>query len=429
MGVVVEPTVPREDQDAAVWAVLVSDDLNVRNRFQELLEHPESPLRLALALDSPFAGIGDAEIQGIRRTAPGLVIVDLAPDPVGGVLFVQQLREKTGLNVVVSVGPGIARDLLLGAMHSGVLGVLTAPFEPAVALDTLRKALARADEPRVRPREEGEAVVLALLGAKGGVGTTTLATNLAVEIRRLTGGRTLLMDLDLQQGEMGLLLNMEPRFSLLDLLRNYEDTVAEMLASTIEHHEPSGIDLLSAPLNASAFQSEEVERVDADLLRTVLAFLRKHYDYIVMDQPRSFSPELKPVLDEVDEKFLIITPDLQALRNLARTLPRDGEGLRTPGPVPTRLVVNRYPPNHIISLRQIRETVGLDVYHVLAADFASLSRAVRAGTPAVLDDRSEYARDVRKLAARIIGDDEPSLVGVGGRGFLEGILDAVRKPR
>jgi len=425
----VEPTVSPDAQDSTVWAVLVSDDLNVRNHLQAILDRPDSPLRLALAVDSPFGGIGEAEIQGIRRTAPGLVIVDLAPDPVGGVLFVQQLRDKTGLNVVVSVGPGIARDLLLGAMQSGVLGVLTTPFEPDEVLDALGKALARADEPRPRPREEGEALVLALLGAKGGVGTTTLATNLAVEIRRLTGGRTLLMDLDLQQGEMGILLNMDPRFSLLDLLRNYEDGVAEMLASTIEHHDPTGIDLLSAPLNASAFQSEEVERVDADLLRTVLAFLREHYDYIIMDQPRSFSPELKPVLDEVDEKFLVITPDLQALRNLARTLPRDGAGLRTPGPVPTRLVVNRYPPNHIISLRQIRETLGMDVHHVLAADFASLARAVRAGTPVVLDPRSDYARDVGKLAARIVGAGEPSLAGVGGRGFLEGILDAVRKPR
>jgi pilus assembly protein CpaE len=219
---------------------------------------------------------------------------------------------------------------------------------------------------------------VALIGAKGGVGTTTLATNLAVEIRRLTGKRTLLMDLDLQQGEMGILLGMDPKFSLLDLLRNYQEVVSDMLASCIEHHEGTGIDLLSAPLNASAFQSEEVARVDADLLRKVLAFLREQYDFVVIDQPRSFSPELKPVLDEVDEKYLVINPDLQALRNLARTLPRVGEKLSTPGPVPTRLVVNRYPPHHIISLKQIRDTVGLEVYHVLAADFAHLDRSSRA---------------------------------------------------
>jgi pilus assembly protein CpaE len=424
----VESTAPQDAPDNTIWAVLVSDDPQFRSQLQGILDHADSPVRLAMALDSPFRGIGDAEMHEIERAKPALVIVDLAPDPAAGVDFVQRLRHGTGLNVVLSVGPGIARDLLLGAMQTGILGVLTTPLEAPVVHHTLEKALARAVEPRPRPREEGEALVLALVGAKGGVGTTTLATNLAVEIRRITGGRTLLMDLDLQQGEMALLLDMDPKFSLLDLLRNYEEVVAEMLASCIEHHEPTGIDLLSAPLNASAFQSEEVARVDADLLRKVLVFLRAHYDYIVMDQPRSFSPELRPVLDEVDEKFLVITPDLQALRNLARTLPRMGEKFYTPGPVPTRLVVNRYPPHHMISLKQIRETVGLEVYHVLAADFAHLDRSIRAGKPAVLDSSSEFARDVQKLAARIV-DPADDGSGAGGRGFFEGILDAVRKGR
>ncbi len=424
-----ESTAPDNGQGSTPWAVLVSDDLAFRSELRTLLEHPGSPVRLALAIDSPFRGIGDAEVQEIQRTDPKLVIVDLAPDPAGGVDFVQRLRERTGANVVVSTGLGIARDLLLGAMQSGVLGVLTTPLDPETVHETLSRALARADEPQPRKREEGEAFVLALFGAKGGVGTTTLATNLAVEIRRVTGKRTLLMDLDLQQGEMALLLDMDPKFSLLDLLRNYQDVVADMLASCIEHHEPTGIDLLSAPLNASALQTEEVARVDADLLRKVLAFLRKQYDYIILDQPRSFPPDLRPVLDEVDEKYLVITPDLQALRNLARTLPRIGDRLQTPGPVPTRLVVNRYPPNHIITLKQIRETVGLDVYHVLGADFAHLDRAIRSGKPAVLDSGSEFSRDLQKLAARFLAEDGAEVPAGLGRGFFEGLLDAVRRPR
>jgi DNA-binding response OmpR family regulator len=112
---------PSTDQDVT-WAVLVSDDPEFRGTFQKILEHPASPVRLALAIDSPFRGIGEAETHEIRRTNPGLVIVDLAPDPAAGVDFVQRLREATGVNVVVSVGLGIARDLLLGAMQSGVLG-------------------------------------------------------------------------------------------------------------------------------------------------------------------------------------------------------------------------------------------------------------------------------------------------------------------
>ena len=425
-----ESTAPRHDsREGPRWAVLVSTDASFRNRLREILEHPSSPVQLAMALDSPFPGIGDAEMQQIERTEPALVVVDVATDPAAGVAFVQRLRDRAGLNVVISAGLGIPRDLLLGAMHSGVLGVLSTPLETDAVHATLSRALARAAEPQPRPREAGEALVLALIGAKGGVGTTTLATNLAVEIRRLTGGRTLLMDLDLQQGEMGVLLDMDPRFSLLDLLRNYQAVVGDMLASCIEHHEATGIDLLSAPLNASAFQSEEVERVDADLLREVLAFLRAHYDYIVVDQPRSFPPDLKPVLEEVDRKYLVINPDLQALRNLARTLPRMGERLQTTGPVPTHLVVNRYPPHHIISLKQIRETVGLEVYHVLAADFAHLDQAVREGKPAVLDARSEYARDVQKFARKIVAEEEGTGPAEEPRGFFEGLLDAVRKGR
>ncbi|CAN5784951.1 AAA family ATPase [soil metagenome] len=424
-----ETSLHDDGADPTIWTVLVSADPTLRHEILGMLDHPDSPVRLALAIDAPFRGIGDSEIHEIERAAPGLVIVDLASDPEAGVAFVRKLREQVGSNVVVSVGPGMPPDLLMDAMHAGLLGVLTPPLEVGAVHHVLRTALERAETPQPRLREEGEALVLALLGAKGGVGTTTLATNLAVEIRRTTGARTLLMDLDLQQGEMALLLDMDPKFSLLDLLRNYQEVVADMLASCIEHHEPTGIDLLSAPLNASAFQSEEVERVDADLLRQVLGFLREHYDYIVMDQPRTFPPELRPVLDEVDEKFLVITPDLQALRNLARTLPRRGQDLYTPGPVRTRLVVNRYSPNDIISLKQIRETVGLDIHHVLAADFAHLDSSIRAGKPAVLDDSSQYSRDVQKLAAGIVAEQHGGGVVTPTPGFFEGIMNAVRKAR
>jgi pilus assembly protein CpaE len=231
---------------------------------------------------------------------------------------------------------------------------------------------------------------------KGGSGSTSVATNVAVVLHRLTGKKTLLVDLDLELGEVALLLGVQPRFNFVDMVKNFHRMDAGLLASYIEQH-PSGIHLLSAP-----FHPERAEVVSADDIRRILHFLKQHYDYVVVDTPGSFSPSTLAAFDQSDQVFVVTNLDLPSLRNIQRGLPMLKRVLPR-GDEQIRMVVNRYSSDSAISLEDVERTIGLKVFGTISNDYEALIQSINSGKPIVLNGTSKYGRDVKALGARIAG--------------------------
>jgi len=381
-----------------VRAVLISTDSAFRDQFRALTAERGSPVELAAVVTKPFTEIADPELQELRGANAALAVVDLESDPQVGLKFVQFLVESGMVGAVMAAGRELTSDLLLRAVQAGVMEIVG---KPATA-DDLREALERVWKKTGRKTSAATASApgqaIALFAAKGGMGTTSLATNLAIEIHRLTRAKTLLLDLDLELGEAALLLGMEPRFSLIDLIRNVHRVDEGLLASYIEHH-ASGIDLLAAP-----FQPADYESVSRDRARQVVGFLKKKYQYVIMDTPKSFHPASIGVLEDADQTFLVTTATLPAVRNVGRSLPLLRELATSRGRPPLRLLVNRYVAGELISLKEIEGAVGIEVYHTLRNDFPGLTQATNEASPIVLSNPSSvYARDVRALAAKITG--------------------------
>lgn len=363
--------------------------------LRKILAEPDSGVSLGLELEVPFTEIVDAQLQALRRHKPAIVFLDLESDPHVGLRFAEFLLDSELTAALIGVGRELSPDLLLSAMQAGVSEYLPKP----ISAEAVRAALERTwrklgKKTDAAEREPGE--LLLVFGAKGGTGCTTLATNLAIEIHRLTRKGTLLVDLDLELGETALLLGMEPKFSVADLIRNFHRVDANLLASYIERHK-SGVELLSAP-----FQPIDVEAVSGDRVGQVLDFLLQHYDYVVVDAPKTFTPATKAAFEASDEAFLVTTADLPSLRNLTRSLPllqslRPHEMMRNW----MHLVVNRYESRQLIGLQEIEKTLKLEVFCTLRNDFASVMESINSGEPVVLDSRSNYAKDVRGLASRV----------------------------
>ena len=148
---------------------------------------------------------------------------------------------------------------------------------------------------------------MAFFSAKGGSGATTVATNTAIQVHRMTGKRTVLVDLDLELGEIALFLGVEPRFSFVDLSRNFHRMDSNLLASFIECHE-SGIHVLSAP-----YQPERADVVTADQTKQILQFLKQHYQYVVVDLSNSFTVRTVATFEKADEIYLVANVDLAAI--------------------------------------------------------------------------------------------------------------------
>ena len=401
-----------------VGTVLISTDQAFRDELRGILSGPGLHVELRLELDQPFTGIGDLELSRIREADPGLVLVDLESDPHIGLKFIQYLVESGSAPVVIAAGRDLSQDLLLQAMQAGVTELLTKPLTPEQvesALQRVWKKTGRKVQEAETRTEPGRAI--SIFGTKGGAGTTALATNLAIEIHRMTRKRVLLLDLDVELGETALMLGMDPQFSLMDLTRNFHRVDAGLLASYIEHHE-SGIDLLAAP-----FQPADYETVSRDRIRQVVRFLRAQYDFVIMDTPKSFHPASIGVLEEADEIYLLTTPTLPAVRNLVRSLPLIRQIVGAERVPSIRLVVNRYQPGSLISIKEIEETVGLDVLHWIRNDFEAVMGGINEGKPAVLRGVSPYAKGVRALAGIITGT---KIQEENKKGLFSGLVGALK---
>jgi pilus assembly protein CpaE len=205
------------------------------------------------------------------------------------------------------------------------------------------------------------------------------------------------VDLDLELGETALLLGVEPRFSFVDLVRNFHRVDAGLLASYIERHD-SGVELLSAP-----FHPAKAETVTGDQIRQILHFLKQHYDWVVVDTSKSFTPPTLATFEQADTVFLVTNVDLPSLRNITRCLPL----LERMGQVKEddwlRIVVNRYQASDPITLKEIEKTLGIPVYWTLANDYESVMNSINSGKPVVLLDKSAFARDMKAFVTDVSG--------------------------
>ena len=373
---------------------IISTDIRFRDRLREALSETGRGLRIALELATRFADMGEEQVQALRNATPDLLIVDLEDDPDLGVKLIQFLGEARPSHRVLAVGPELSPGLLLAAMRAGVSDYLQKPVEPDALHESLRRVTAMMGRTGDANRKPGQ--VFSIFGAKGGTGSTTLATNLAIVLHRLTGKRTLLVDLDLELGEVAVQLGVRPRFNLVDMVQNFHRMDAGLLASFIEQH-GSGVHLLSAP-----FHPERAEATSAEDIRKILQFLKSHYDYVVVDTSKSFSPATLAAFDQSDQVLLVVALDLPSLRNIQRGLPLLKRVLPR-GLEQARLVVNRYQPDEEIGLKEVEQTLGLKVFWTLSNDYEAVIRSINQGKPIVLNGNSKYTKDVKALGAKIAG--------------------------
>lgn len=384
-----QKTVPEK-----IASAIIGTDASLREMVGEVLRDSDR-IAPAVEVDSPFSDIRPDLLARIREKDPHLVFVDLEDDPRTGIRFVHFLSEGHPHRRFIGFGPELEPALLLEAMRAGLSEYLPKPVEHSTLVEAVTRMERRlAGSGSAAPRSPGE--LLAVFSPKGGSGSTTLATNLAIHLHHLTGKRTLLVDLDLELGEIAVLLGVQPRFTFVDMVRNFHRMDAELLASYIESHD-SGVHLLSAP-----FHPEKVEAVTAEGIRKILQFLKQHYDYVVVDTSKSFTPATLATFEQADRILLVTNVDLPSLRNIKRCQPlldrivgSDTERVR--------LIVNRHHENDLITIEEVERTIGMGVYFTLANDYESVIRSINSGRPVINNERSPFARDLRLLAEEITG--------------------------
>lgn len=378
-------------------AAIVSTDPDVRALVRQAARGTEGPLGAPLEIDLPFTHIGDEQLRLLRTHDPQVVFLDVELDPVLGLKFAQFLADQSPERRVIATGPMLPPEQLLAAMRAGVSEYLPKPVTAEALAGAVEAAVRRlrwSPEGGAQAQQPGK--LFAIFSPKGGSGSTTVATNLAIHLHRLTGKRTLLVDLDLELGEIALQLGVEPRFSFIDMVRNFHRMDAELLASYIEHHD-SGVHLLSAP-----YHPDRAEVVTGDQITRILQFLKRNYEYVIVDTSKSFSPATLATFSQADRVYLVTVVDLPSLRNITRCLPllRNVVGTEESR---LQLVLNRFDPENEITRDDVERTLGMRVYGTIANDYDAIMRSINSGAPIILSGSSRYAADLKALGSDIAG--------------------------
>jgi pilus assembly protein CpaE len=308
---------------------------------------------------------------------------------------VKRHHPETGFIVVASESDP---PVLLEAMRAGATEFLHEPIGAAA----LEQAIARLAPNRTSPATAAE--VFAFVGAKGGVGTTTAAVNVATTLAKAAPAQTLFADLHIAHGDAALLFGAVPCFSIADALENTH-RVDEAFFRGLVTATRAGAALLASSERALMHQAETQQ------YRAVVEFAAQLYRYVILDIPRSDTAALD-ALDVTTRIVVVTSQELPAVRNASRLASALRERY---GCDRVLVVVSRFDKQAEIGQGDIEKVVASKIQHMLPSDYRLAVQALRRGRPIALDNHNKLAAGFRSLAKGLAKIDpnpqRPELVG------------------
>ncbi|MGI8999509.1 MAG: AAA family ATPase [Candidatus Limnocylindria bacterium] len=324
------------------------------------------------------------------------------------------LEERGSTHVLLILGDGMEVPAGLGAKADELA---LKPLPPDALVYRLQALLIRSG--RHLPTESGawaseeslsgapiagEGHAVSIFAPKGGVGKTTIAVNIAVALRQQTRAEVLLFDADIGVGNVTSVLDVPYRPGLADLAdsppEEWTDAAFDQCVST---HAASGVRVLTWGTNPA-----ESERITVDLLIAALRWARNHHSYVIIDNHPGYDDRTMAMLAVANEIFLVVTPEVGALRNSSQFLDLARE-LGLGGVI--RVIVNR--ANHGIRVEDMASSLGLPIAATVVSNGPKAVIASNEGKPLVIKFPKEKISDDLHTVARLISPPEETSVPAG----------------
>jgi pilus assembly protein CpaE len=326
---------------------------------------------------------------------PDVVFLDLAREPEPFFAFANQLRRVRPTVKLIACSAAVPPQpsLLLEAMRSGVQDFLGKPVQP----ESLKDLLLRISQDQNIKEFPSQDKLIVIMGAKGGVGTTTVAVNLGVQLATFARKRTVLLDFARPLGNVHLLLDLHPKFGIRDAVDSLDRLDSHFLAGLLTHHKTK-LEVLGG-----ATQPEEWQSIDVGVLDRLVNVTQNAFDVVLLDMGAQFSTEWAMILRMARMILIVAEANVPSLWTLERRLlALKGFGIPQER---ARIIINRWHKGDDEVLKSIQKDINRPIFASLPNDFRKASQAVNLGTPILENHNNVLSSRYRQIAGQLVGID------------------------
>jgi len=374
--------------------VLVADDHDeTRDLIKKILMIQDDIEVVSEAAD------GEQAIEAYDPETVDVILMDINMPKINGLEAADKISSEYSEAIIVMMSVQNESEYLRKAMDSGARSYIVKPFDVDALSETIRSAFNKNRQKRVNLSDinRAEGKLASFFGSKGGVGKSVLAMNAAVLLSQRPGVRTILVDMDLQFGDVGMLMNIKPKTTIVDALDPEAEDFYEQVSTSILRHSDQ-LDVLLAPK-----RPDEAEGIQPAEVKMLLSWLKSQYDYILVDLGTNYSEVTLSALDLSDGIFYVSTPDMLSIKNtrlgldVMRSLEYNFEKVH--------LILNRWTGKEKIKESDIVRALGIEVAAKISDEKKHMLEMINRGDPIASEKRmrsSKFMKDMIKAIEQII---------------------------
>lgn len=373
----------------SIPTIVIAEKESTANLLKLYLEEFESFSYLASVSDYTKAYNGIAELSKV------LVIIDVSDYPEQALNFVSKITSEFPDCRVIALSDKPDVDLVIRAMRVGATDFLPIPIIKKEFFEVLSKLY---NDLTGGKQKKSKCRVITVYSNKGGVGKTSIATNLAYELAKITKENVALIDLNFQLGDVTTFLDLKPSFNISYMLQNLDKINEDFLLSTLEKYKDTSLYVLADPP-----YFKQVDDVPSKDISRLFNILRDTFSYVVVDTSAGFERKAMNALENSDLIFLVSIVNLPAIRNCQRCLELfDKLGLSEDK---VQILVNRYMENDEIKSEDVEEALGKKIYWKIPNNYFTMMSAINKGVPvANINPDSNVALSCKNLALMVSDD-------------------------
>src|SRR5438067_647403 len=402
--------------------ILIVDDIaDTRDNLAKLIGF-EPDMEVAGTADG-----GQAAVNLAKKERPHVILMDINMPDMDGSTATEIISNTVPESPIIMVSVQGEQDYLRRSMLAGAREFLVKPFSADELINAIRHvhelekvkraryaqaapaAAAPAGALAAAPAARDTGKIITFFSPKGGVGRTTIATNLAVALHQTTQKPVVLVDGSLPFGDIAVILNMSPKAkTIADLVGSFDNTDSDVLESVLVSHS-TGIKVLLAPPTP-----ESAELIKGEDIKRVLELLRERYAYIVVDTWPAYGEQVITMLDTSDVILTLMTLEITSLKNVrvfmevAEKLGYDDNKVQ--------LVANRNDSSGGIKASDVEAILGRKIPHTIVSEGRACVLAVNRGVPFVISHKdSQVSKDVFEMARKLSGEAETAAASSGAK--------------